>query len=85
MEVRRMPVKIKPELIPATVAESIGQAALDGFLRFKQHLQQHPEEARRFEERVAEVKERHRQKTAAPSDTATEPPMREGTQAPPTL
>lgn len=50
---------INPEFIPATVAESTGQAALDGFLRFKQYLQKHPDEERAFQARVAEVRKRY--------------------------
>lgn len=49
---------IKTELIPKTAAESMGQTALDSFLRFKVYLRKHPDEERRFQARVAEVKKR---------------------------
>lgn len=59
-----MPAKVKPELIPAHVREDICEVVLNGYLAFERYLTQHPEEARRFEERVAEVRMRRRERGA---------------------
>lgn len=58
-EAMKTQVSIRPELIPDTIADSIGQVALDGFKRYKRYLREHPEEERAFQARVAEVRERY--------------------------
>lgn len=50
---------VKTELIPDTIADGIGQVALDGFKRYKAYLREHPAEERAFQARVAEVRERY--------------------------
>ena len=50
---------IRPELIPDHVRTDIFEVTLNSYLAFEEYLKSHPEEARQFEERVAEVKRRY--------------------------
>jgi len=49
---------VRPELIPDHVREDVCEVAFNGYIAFERYLSKHPEEARHFEERVAEVRNR---------------------------
>ena len=53
---------IQLELIPDHVRLRLAEVALDGYLAYERYLKKHPEEARRFDERVAEVRRRYAHK-----------------------
>lgn len=53
---------IRLELIPDHVRLRLAEVALDGYLAYERYLKKHPEEARRFDERVAEVRRRYAHK-----------------------
>lgn len=53
---------IRLELIPNHVRLRLAEVALDGYLAYERYLKKHPEEARRFDERVAEVRRRYAHK-----------------------
>ena len=50
--------KVRPELIPPHIVEDTMETALRCYLQFERYLQSHPEEARRFDERIAERRKR---------------------------
>ena len=62
MEVSTARPHIHPEQIPEHVSTDILEVTLRSYLAFEQYLKSHPEEAQRFEARVAEVKRRYGQK-----------------------
>ena len=53
---------IRLELIPDHVRLRLAEVALDGYLAYERYLKKHPDEARRFDERVAEVRRRYAHK-----------------------
>lgn len=50
---------IRVDLIPKSVGETIGQVALDGFLKYKRYMEAHPEEKRAFLAKTVEVKKHY--------------------------
>lgn len=59
MEATVIQPRIQHELIPDHVREDVCEVVFNGYMAFERYLTKHPEEARRFEERVAEVRKRH--------------------------
>ena len=50
---------IRPELIPESYGETIGQVALEGFLQRMRYLDSHPAEKAAFERRMEAVAKKY--------------------------